>query len=320
MAGRSRGIQPQLYAALLNAIRSGTLKTGDRLLEAEIMRMFGVGRSPARNVLLQMERDRLLTANSGRGYLLAQQPMPRSGAAPFEGGGISLWSSSESVYEELEQVLADTVLFSSVRLVEERLAAHFSVSRTVIRDVLTRLHVVGLVQKDSSGRWVAERITLEHIAELYELRRLLEPTALKLAMAHIDSRFVEQMERDVLDVIEERVLRTAEILHQLEQHLHVDVLSHCSNRALWRALQRTQLILVSNRSMFAINIAASAKAVTGSVVEHRDIIRLIRSGDADAAAAALAKHLMVSQSIWLDRFSEITSAATLSHPHYLLDL
>jgi DNA-binding GntR family transcriptional regulator len=220
----------------------------------------------------------------------------------------------------LEQVLADTVLFSSVRLVEERLAEHFQVSRTVIRDVLTRLHVVGLVQKDASGRWIAERITLEHISELYELRCLLEPTALKQAMADPDSRFVEMMERHVLDVIEGRVPRTAERLHQLEQHLHVDMLSRCSNRALWRALQRTQLILVSNRSMFAINIAASAKAVTGSVVEHLEIIRLIRSGDADKAAAALANHLRVSQSIWLDRFSEITSAATLTHPHYLLDL
>jgi DNA-binding GntR family transcriptional regulator len=318
MAGRSRAVQPQLYAALVNSIQTGALKAGDKLLEAEIMRTFGVGRSPARSALLQMEQERLLVPHSGRGYLVAGRPRRKGHAVPLQASAISLQSSSEAVYDELEHTLSSTVLFSTVRLVEERLAEHFLVSRTVIRDVLARLHGVGLVQKDTSGRWLAERITRERVAELYELRRLLEPTALEQAIGNLNAGLLDEMEKDILDIRDGRVPRTSETLHRLEQKLHVEALSRCSNRALWRALQHTQLLLVSNRAMFAINIAASERAVS-SMMEHYEIIRLAKRGRSRAASAALATHLEASQSIWLERFSEIMAAATSSNPPYLLE-
>ena len=58
---------------------------------------------------------------------------------------------------------------------------HFEVSRTVVRDVLGRLNHDGLIEKDRWSHWTAGPLTARDVQESYEMRRLLEPAALRLS-------------------------------------------------------------------------------------------------------------------------------------------
>ncbi len=65
------------------------------------------------------------------------------------------------------------------RLGEERLAAMLDVSRTPVREALARLHAEGLVQRHPEGGFEPAFPDMDRIAELYEVRKSLELTALR---------------------------------------------------------------------------------------------------------------------------------------------
>ena len=65
------------------------------------------------------------------------------------------------------------------RLGEERLAAMLEVSRTPVREALARLHAEGLVQRHPEGGFEPAFPDMDRIAELYEVRKSLELTAVR---------------------------------------------------------------------------------------------------------------------------------------------
>jgi DNA-binding GntR family transcriptional regulator len=65
------------------------------------------------------------------------------------------------------------------RLGEERLASMLEVSRTPVREALARLHAEGHVQRHPEGGFEPAFPDMDRIAELYEVRKSLELTALR---------------------------------------------------------------------------------------------------------------------------------------------
>ena len=88
------------------------------------------------------------------------------------------------------------MVFGEYRIIEIELANHFKVSRTVVRDVLSRLQERGLVRKNQSSHWIAGPLTAQTIKDHFALRRMLEPAALKSGAGSIDrDRIVGLYER-----------------------------------------------------------------------------------------------------------------------------
>lgn len=81
-------------------------------------------------------------------------------------------------YEELKRRLLLGDFRLGRRLAELSLAEQLSISRTPIREALSRLHAEGLVERLPSGGFTPRPPDLHTIAELYEVRRSLEFSAL----------------------------------------------------------------------------------------------------------------------------------------------
>ncbi|MHB1162720.1 MAG: GntR family transcriptional regulator [Chloroflexota bacterium] len=62
-----RSLQEMVADNLRQAILSGVLKPGQRILDAEIARQMGISRSPVREALRQLERDGLVRSTPNRG-------------------------------------------------------------------------------------------------------------------------------------------------------------------------------------------------------------------------------------------------------------
>jgi DNA-binding GntR family transcriptional regulator len=102
-------------------------------------------------------------------------------AAPStEGGAVSATppSRSEATYRDLKRRLLVGDFPLGQRLGEERLAASFGVSRTPVREALSRLHAEGLVRRHPEGGFCPTAPDLAVIRELYEVRRALEALAI----------------------------------------------------------------------------------------------------------------------------------------------
>ncbi|MGF6257167.1 DNA-binding GntR family transcriptional regulator [Ensifer sp. LBL] len=178
-------------------IAEGTLPPGLVLLEGPIADILQISRAPVQRALLQLESDGLVHRFKGRGYLVgppgrAIEPnrtdIKTLGLIVPQHADEALQSRSswERIYDEIENDVAGCVIFGQYRIIENELANHFNVSRTVVRDVLTRLRERGLVRKNQSSHWIAGPLTAQTVKDHFMLRRLLEPQALALGAAHVD--------------------------------------------------------------------------------------------------------------------------------------
>ncbi len=91
----------------------------------------------------------------------------------------SVPSRSEATHRVLKRRLLLGEFAFGHRLGEERLAAMLEVSRTPVREALARLHAEGLVQRHPEGGYEPAFPDMDRIAELYEVRKSLELTAVR---------------------------------------------------------------------------------------------------------------------------------------------
>jgi DNA-binding GntR family transcriptional regulator len=83
---------------------------------------------------------------------------------------------AEQIYLRLKQLLRTGTFAPSERLVESALAQQLSVSRTPVREALSRLAADGFLETRGGGFQVVTP-TDGDMAEIFEMRRLLEPPA-----------------------------------------------------------------------------------------------------------------------------------------------
>ena len=158
------------------------IDSGEKLLEVQVAKAFGISRSPARLALRALCDAKIVSELDGRGYQIVGRPKPEhmGRVAKLQELQISPRRQWERVFEKVEHEIRVRVLFGSLRIIEAPLAEHFHVSRTVARDVLGRMQSIGLVSKHG-GHWIAERVSTDRIRHLFEMRMILEPEAMRLA-------------------------------------------------------------------------------------------------------------------------------------------
>jgi DNA-binding GntR family transcriptional regulator len=189
-----------------------------------------------------------------------------------------------SPYERLTQAIMTGELLPGQPLVETTLAEWCQVSRTPIREALTRLEQDGLVVRGERGLMVRQR-SPEEILDIYETRIVLEAMAARVAATR----------RSYLDLIGLR--RIAERLDNLgtddehamtegnrEFHRAVRRASH--NESLNDLLQRLDLHVARYPSTTLSQPGRWSEANH----EHRKIIDAIEAQDADLAHRLTAEH------------------------------
>lgn len=318
-------IQARAYTLLKEMLDEGRLQPGERLLEAQVAKAFGISRSPARHALKLLCERSLIRELPGRGYEVAHPPAiagqslvgathsRRAVLEPVKIVSVPQW---ERMYAQLEKELCSRMIFSSVRIVEERVAEQFSVSRTVVRDVLARMHSVGLVTKDSLGRWMAPHVTPAKTHHLYELRWMLEPTALQQAAPHIPPSLMEQARAKVSEALD-GFPREGFDTDVVENDLHVTLLGYCPNEEILQSLSRTHVLFVPTRYLFDPILHIPLSLIEDALKEHLEIYNLLLDQQVDKASMALLAHLKNADERWLRRFESAPHRKQAALPPYL---
>lgn len=291
-------------AVLRRSIAEGLLPAGLVMLEGPIAEIFQTSRAPVQRALQGLEADGLIHRFEGRGYLVGP---PQPGTAPLRldikslglvlpqevDAALQSRSSWERIYDTIESDVAACLIFGRYRIIETELAEHFHVSRTVVRDVLSRLQERGLVRKNQSSHWIAGPLTAQSIKEHFALRRMLEPPALATAAPRLD--------RARLSALYER-FRAAELAppetepdspEALETLLVDTCVLTTPNARLAEAIRNNLLpVLAAERLLRQLGLPTDPTAVT----EHRLVVELLLRGAVAAAAAALEAHLDATMS------------------------
>jgi DNA-binding GntR family transcriptional regulator len=299
--GASR--QAPLYAlitdVLRKAIASGAIEPGAVLLEGPLAELLHATRTPVRQALRALEDEGVVSRFDGRGFVAGPagiEPKRVTLNAAMLGDGaaepVRKTLGWEAIYDAVERDVVHLSVFGHYRLNELELARHFGVGRMVARDVLLRLESLGLTEKDDRLRWVVTPLDAKRISHLYELRWLVEPAALRAAMAAHPVSDVQPMIASLRRAIRlyPDVSRTA--LDQLEHDLHVGFLSKCPNPELLQSLQRTRCILTLSKHV--LGEAAPMPKRDPFMLEHLAVFNAVAEGNQAGAADLLRTHLEAS--------------------------
>jgi DNA-binding GntR family transcriptional regulator len=292
---------PRRYEIVEKVLRAniaeGRLPPGLVLLEGPIARILQTSRAPVQRALAQLEADRMIHRFDGRGYLVGAPgtnlPPIRTDIEAFglmipQAVDTALQSRSawERIYDIVEADVAACVVFGRFRIIEIELADHFNVSRTVVRDVLSRLQERGLVHKNQSSHWIAGPLTARSIKDHFALRRILEPPALQTAAPYLDRTRLSAFFAHLNNAATTDSASTE--CQDLETLLVETCVLTTPNERL-RTLIRDNLLPVraAERVLRQFGLPSDRTAIA----EHRLIVELLMRGAIEAAAAMLDTHL-----------------------------
>lgn len=200
----------------------------------------------------------------------------------------------ESIFRALHAEILDGTLGPGTPLREVALAERFEVSRTPVRDALSRLEQAGLLTRAQRGLEV-QSVDPQTIMQVYEARILLEEqiagdAALNRTMKDV-LRLEALVERD--RGLQERDDPTL-IRANLEFH-----------RAVWEASRNPVLQdLLAQLSHHLVHAPHSTLTVDGrweeALVEHARLVEAISRRDAEAARSAARSHFETARGIRLD--------------------
>jgi len=175
---------------------------------------------------------------------------------------------------------------------ETELAQRFGVSRPVIREALGGLQALGLIEsRTGRGTFVASNVAKLTLsfgqyspADLNEVRRCLEVPAASLAANRRSQKDIDEMRR-ILDT-RNRVPTTDEAV-RLDGQFHCAIARATGNMLFVRLIEDLREILQEQSLAVSALPGRSQEARS----EHRAVLDAIVRGDADGAAAAVARHL-----------------------------
>ena len=212
-------------------------------------------------------------------------------------------SLSEVVSEQIRGRILDGTLKPGERLVEDRLSAELGVSRVPVREALRGLSAEGLVTLlPRRGATVVE-VTPQSVAELVEVRALLEGLNARLAAQRHDPEIVAQLKDTLARGNEAAKIGTAEELARLNAEFH-ERLAEASRNAVLSDVMRG--LRERTSIAFAINGRARARE---DWEEHAAILAAVIAGDAELAALLANRHVHNAAAAFARQHAENEQAA-----------
>ena len=197
--------------------------------------------------------------------------------------------ASDKAYSKLFHEIVDGDIAPGTVLAEVEQSTRLGVSRTPLREALSRLIADGLVESAPGRGVVVTEISLENITELYEVREALEEQAARLAAQRRDPKVFIRIAEQFADA--DRLIESGEegVRHYYELNEKFDeaVDAAVNNAYLVSALQNSRVHLSRIRRIARGNPAR----LHDSAQETMLIIEAIIAGDAALAAHATHVHL-----------------------------
>lgn len=109
----------------------------------------------------------------------------------------------ETVYESLRKTIISGIVPVGERIVEKEYAEKLNISRTPVREALSRLEMEELVEYIPRTGVVVKRISVEDVIEIYKIRHNLEVLAATTAMENITEDEIEEIE-ELLAITEQK--------------------------------------------------------------------------------------------------------------------
>lgn len=195
--------------------------------------------------------------------------------------------SSPQIATRITEAILAKQLAPGTRLGEQQLADLFGVSRTLVREALTRLMARGIVTVSARRGWFVIEPTVEEAREAFEARRVIELGLLRQArLRPIAPHAIEQLREHITR--EEAAITGADVgaRSYLLGDFHV-----CLCECLGNSLLSETLRDLTARTTLTAMLHQSSEQAEDSCSEHVLIVEALARGDLEAAEQLMHAHL-----------------------------
>jgi DNA-binding GntR family transcriptional regulator len=208
------------------------------------------------------------------------------------------------VYTVLKEKIINCEYKPGTWLNESVLVNELGVSRTPIREALSKIEQEGFVRiVPKKGTFVTE-LSLNDVKQIFQTRKEIEPITLKMAGPLLPQEKLMEF-RDHFSGASPAI----QFALRLDTAMHLFIIEHCGNRFIISMMHKvfeenTRIIISSRQNEVEIHDARA---------EHEEIINLLMVGEIDRASIAMLEHIRHCERAALDFF--YNSAGT-SEPQF----
>lgn len=216
--------------------------------------------------------------------------------------------ASDRAYQTLRADIIDWRLGPGTLLGEVEQSARLGVSRTPLREALSRLTAEGLTAAHPGRGVVVTEVSLEKITGLFDVRISLDCTAAALAAARAD--------RQIFQDLTERFECASPLIHASDDGRHeyyglvaeldAAIDAAAANPYLLQAQRQLRTHLSRVRRLARDDVAR----LTASASEHAQIARSVAQGNPDLSVASTKVHLHNSLEYLLAARTDIIAKTT----------
>jgi len=198
---------------------------------------------------------------------------------------------SEDIAVQVRDLIISGEIEPGSRINEVALSNQLGISRTPLREALHFLQAKRYLYVIPRRGFFVKPLSTEEIEQLYPIRLLLDPAALKIAGIPESSQ-IEKLDKLNDKIRQVRITeKTASKIVDLDDQWHRLLLEHCPNKILldliddhiWKT--RRYEILYMDQSVNVERVAA----------EHDIIINALKAGDLEKACDGLVKNMSTSK-------------------------
>ena len=186
-------------------------------------------------------------------------------------------------------------------LSEPQLVARLGVSRTPVREALSRLAHEGLLYTTGTGRYRVCEFTMSDVRDAIELRGVLEGTAARLATERLTK--VEELEsiRDVqarLDSIKHITVDTFGAYMELNESFHEELVRLAKSAMLRRSIEHVKTLPFASPSALVFarsKLPRAAEMILLGQEQHHAILEAVEHRQSARAEALAREHAHLSR-------------------------
>jgi DNA-binding GntR family transcriptional regulator len=202
------------------------------------------------------------------------------------GDRVEFKTKAHIVFDELRRRISSGVLVPGERLLLKSVAGEFGCSEIPVREAFRSLAAGGFVELIPHGGAHVSSPNVSEIAELTQVRALLEPEATYLAAPLMDAAALQELEALLVSMAAVASADQAPEYGALNRRFHDCILAFCPNAKLkamiadlWDRAERGRLVYLRGTEFIA-----------DSMAQHTEMVRLIKARDFTALRELSVRH------------------------------
>ena len=207
---------------------------------------------------------------------------------------------TEEAYQQIKGFILRSEIYPRQKIIIEDLSKQMGISRTPIREAMSRLVKEGYVNQILNRGFFVKEITVKEVEELYGAREALEPYLAEEAARRVTHKEVQELERllkEYGEYVERRPIRGRRLL---DLGFHTKVAEIAGNSYLQAVLDEVFERIVLKQRIAVGQLDRGRDAF----LQHRSILAAIRDGKPKDARREALYHVRKSKQLAMLRLQE----------------